>query len=98
MSRKRYYYDPETRSFSERPPVGPREGHYVISDEIDPTWHPVADVMVTSRSKFEHLNRLHGVVNRSGETITPKAPCPRKMQEQRIESIRAAMGELGFGD
>jgi len=61
MTRRTYWWNPETREFQEVPNQPRRvRSHQVIEDTMPLTWHPLDGRHYDSKSKFREVTRAHG--------------------------------------
>lgn len=66
MARVLYRWDERAQQLVEIGGSGPVDAHFVIQDSMDPIEHPHTGELVDSKSRFEAINREHGLVNVSG--------------------------------
>lgn len=60
----------------------------VISDIMDPTWHPIDGKRYDSKAQFRQVTRAHGCVEVGNEKMTPRKPraeIPDRVYREQIE-------------
>ena len=66
---------------------------HIISDIMDPTWHPCTGEMIDSKHKFRQVTKASGGIEIGNER--PKPPQPVRLdQRQRRDDIRRAIYQL----
>lgn len=66
-----------------------QESAQVIQDSMEPTWHPAADVIIDSKSKFRELTKREGCVEVGNERTARRAPEKKKDPTLRRDLERA---------
>lgn len=64
-------------------PHGVDAGFYVISDTMDPTWHPATGRMMDSKSNFRRQTKASGCIEVGNEQLRhkPRPPMPPVMPD-----------------
>jgi len=72
-----------------------REGHFVITDEIPPTWHPVDGQVYTSKSAIRRVTAAAGLIEAGNESIRAPHPEEKEIPGERIaEAFKQAREHL----
>lgn len=102
--RRLYFWDKETRTFSETPP--PRnhnvygEAPYVIGDTIEKYYHPKAECWTDSRSKLNMLDKTTGTIT-TDKKLEPDSGYQKELARQRRadmhKCIHSAVAQIDAG-
>jgi len=104
MARSYYYWDKVERKLKEGFPPNPNirygDAPYIITDTIDPYYHPAAGKYVESKKELDCLDKACGTIT-TDKKLEPIAPNQKekeaKADKDRLEALKEAKTRLENG-